>query len=145
MLFRSLAKYLADQNPEAFAASPLARECGSASNVSAEALACHFRSGDDWASQVIDGSARALGCTLALIHLCCAVEDFFVTGGFATALGADFGLRVGHHAAHSAWPTDIDWSRAVHILDPNVDYGLTGAALIPLFAAPGSTMAASCG
>jgi glucokinase len=131
-----LAHHYAAQNPRGFAGSSLASAVDAAAQVDSQLLVAGFRGGDAWTVGVIDAAAAAIGSALALVHLATGIERFFVTGGFACALGHEFGQRIGHHAAAMAWDSGTDWSCAVEVMPPDTECGLLGAGQMPNLVAP---------
>lgn len=131
-----LARYRAKTNPAAFAGSGPAAESGDPERLDSRLVVRHFHEGDPWTVALVGEAADALACAFAAVHLAAATETFFITGGFGTALGPDFGTLIAEAARRRSWDTGIDWAKAVHVAAPDVEWGLVGAACYALSTAP---------
>jgi glucokinase len=121
------AQHKARLEPGAFRASSLSSCVPRLEEITNEALVRQFHAADAWTVSIVRDVSRAIGGTLALIHLSSGVERFFITGGFAAALGPGFASLIAGEAAAAMWCTGLDWSEAIEVADSKTEWGLLGA------------------
>jgi predicted NBD/HSP70 family sugar kinase len=127
-----LARWTAEQNPEAFAQSSLASLGASA--LTAPAITAAFNAGDRWAADLMLTSAQALGAGIAACALAAGLERFFLTGGFAVGAGEAYRALVAQAAGEHAWSFGVDWQSAITLAAPDEEPGLIGAGFYALAA-----------
>lgn len=121
-----LVRQMAREDRAGFAGSALYRHCAAADAVDTRAIAACYRANDAWTVAAMAVPVAALGAGFAMVHLASGIEHFFVTGGFAMALGDGFAQRVAAAALAASWKSGMDWNKAVHIAPGGAQWGVTG-------------------
>lgn len=121
----NLLQYMAKSDPTAFARSALSELC-TAGLMTTSHVVDAFHRNDPWTADALAHSARALGSALALVHLSTATDEFFIMGGFATALGPKWGSLLAQAAADASWDSGLNWNDAITIAEPGIEYGVSG-------------------
>ena len=121
-----LLQHLAETDRPAFAASHAGKQVSSPNQLSTEIIVEQFHARDQWTINALRTPAKALASTFACLHLATGIEQFFVTGGFASALGPDYMKLIANSAVDACWETGIDWEAAVQLADPAIEWGLAG-------------------
>jgi predicted NBD/HSP70 family sugar kinase len=126
-----VAKLWARRCPEDFRGSALAGLAAEASEqVWSEQLVAGFHGGDAYARTVVEAAAQPLAAALAHVHLALGIEQFFVTGGFARALGEEYRRMLVSSLRESAWDVGQDWDSMVVVSDAQCEDGLLGACYL---------------
>jgi predicted NBD/HSP70 family sugar kinase len=126
-----VAKHWARRCPEDFRDSALAGLAMEASEqVWSEHLVAAFNGGDAYARRVVEAAAQPLAAALAHVHLALGIEQFFVTGGFAHALGEEYRRMLVSLLRESAWDVGQDWDSMVVVSDAQCEDGLMGACYL---------------
>jgi predicted NBD/HSP70 family sugar kinase len=126
-----LAKLWAQRRPQDFCDSALAGlRPDLAEQLWSEQLVAAFRRSDKLAREVVETAAQPLAAALAHIHLGCGLERFFVTGGFASALGEEYRRMLVRMLRECAWELGQDWDSMVVVSDAQREHGLLGACYV---------------
>lgn len=111
--------------PHELTGSMLADRCGA--ELRTEDLAAAFRADDALARRIVAATAAPLAHALAGIHLAIGIERFFLTGGFAKALGEGYRLILTEAMRALVWDVGQDWERMIEIGADTAEEGLLGA------------------
>jgi C7-cyclitol 7-kinase len=126
-----LAKLWAQRRPEDFRDSALADlRADSADQVWSEQLVAAFRCSDKLARAIVAGAAQPLAAALAHLHLGCGLERFFITGGFASALGEQYRRMLVRLLRQCTWELGQDWDSLVVLSEAQREHGLLGACYL---------------
>jgi glucokinase len=106
------------------------------------AVARAFRSGDRLAYRIVEAAAFPLAHALGSIHLGIGIEQFFVLGGFARALGPRYRDLLAQLATHATWDVGQRWGEMIHIGEGGAEEGLMGACHLAATMARDSSRAA---
>jgi C7-cyclitol 7-kinase len=126
-----LAKLWAQRRPEDFCDSAMAclrPDC--ADRHWSEQLVAAFRCSDPLARAIVETAAQPLAAALAHIHLGCGLVRFFVTGGFASALGEEYRRTLVRMLRECAWELGQDWDSMVVLSEAQREHGLIGACYL---------------
>jgi len=93
-------------------------------------LAEAFHSGDEFAARTIEVTCYPLAAAISTMHLAIGLESFFMVGGFAKALGADYLRTLIRIADEMTWDLGQDWSKMISIGETDVEEALLGAAYL---------------
>jgi hypothetical protein len=85
-----------------------------------------FCASDPWTLNALRSSASSLAAAFSCLHIATGIEQFFITGGFAGAMGGGYATLIAQLAAEASWDTGIDWMDAIQIADPSTEWGLEG-------------------
>jgi predicted NBD/HSP70 family sugar kinase len=119
-------RQVARDDPAGFASSALHARCATPDDIDTRTIVACYRTEDPWVVDAMAVPTAALGACFAMVHLASGVEHFFVTGGFAVALGDRFGQRISQEAAAASWSDGTDWGNAIHIAPDRTHWGLAG-------------------
>jgi predicted NBD/HSP70 family sugar kinase len=126
-----LAKLWARRRPEDFCGTALAGlRPDSAERLWSEQLVAAFRRSDKLAREIVETAAQPLAAALAHIHLGCGLERFFVTGGFASALGEEYRRLLVRMLRECTWELGQDWDSMVVLSEAQHEHGLLGACYL---------------
>jgi glucokinase len=126
-----LAKLWARRRPEDFCDSALAGlQPDFAERLWSEQLVAAFRRSDKLAREIVETAAQPLAAALAHIHLGCGVVRFFVTGGFASALGEEYRRMLVRMLRECTWELGQDWDSMVVLSEAQREHGLLGACYL---------------
>jgi C7-cyclitol 7-kinase len=101
-----------------------------------EQVASAFREADALARAVVEAASQPLAAALAHVHLAIGIERFFVTGGFAAALGDEYVRMLVRLLRESAWDVGQDWDSMIAVSDAQCEDGLLGACYLAAAEAP---------
>jgi predicted NBD/HSP70 family sugar kinase len=126
-----LAKLWAQRRPEDFCDSALAcLSPDSADWVWSVHLVAAFRRSDKLATAIVEAAAQPLAAALAHIHLGCGLQRFFITGGFASALGEQYRRMLVRLLRECAWDLGQDWDSMIVLSEAQREPGLLGACYL---------------
>jgi len=126
-----LAKLWAQRRPQDFCDSAMAGlRADFADRLWSEQLVAAFRSSDKLARAIVETAAQPLAAALAHIHLGCGLERFFVTGGFASALGEEYRRMLVRMLRECTWELGQDWDSMVVLSEARREHGLLGACYL---------------
>jgi glucokinase len=126
-----LAKLWARRRPEDFCGSALAGlRPDLAERLWSEQLVAAFRRSDKLAREIVETAAQPLAAALAYLHLGCGLERFFVTGGFASALGEEYRRMLVRMLRECTWELGQDWDSMVVLSEEQREHGLLGACYL---------------
>jgi predicted NBD/HSP70 family sugar kinase len=126
-----LAKLWAQRRPEDFCGSALAGlRPDFAERLWSEQLVAAFRRSDKLAREIVETAAQPLAAALAHLHLGCGLERFFVTGGFASALGEEYRRMLVCMLRECTWELGQDWDSMVVLSEAQREHGLLGACYL---------------
>jgi glucokinase len=126
-----LAKLWAQRRPEDLCDSAMAcLRPDSADWLWSEQLVAAFRRSDRLACEIVETAAQPLAAALAHIHLGCGLVRFFVTGGFASALGEEYRRLLVRMLRECAWELGQDWDSMVVLSEAQHEHGLLGACYL---------------
>jgi predicted NBD/HSP70 family sugar kinase len=93
-------------------------------------LVSAFRAHDAFARTLIETISHPLAAAMAHLHLGLGLVRFFVTGGFAAALGSDYRDLLTRQMAQLSWQLGQPWDRMVTLSEMAQEDGLIGAAYL---------------
>ncbi len=126
-----IARLWARRRPEDFRASALADVAPDAPDQAwSEQVAAAFRQADALARAIVEAATQPLAAALAHVHLAIGIERFFVTGGFAAALGDEYRRLLVRLLRESAWDVGQDWDSMIAVSDAQCEEGLLGACYL---------------
>lgn len=126
-----LAKLWAQRRPADFCDSAMASlKPDSADRLWSEQLVAAFRGSDELARAIVEAAAQPLAAALAHIHLGCGLVRFFVTGGFASALGEEYRRMLVRMLRECTWELGQDWDSMVVVSEAQREHGLLGACYL---------------
>jgi predicted NBD/HSP70 family sugar kinase len=126
-----LAKLWAQRRPGDFRDSAMAcLRPDSADWLWSEQLVAAFRRSDKLACAIVEAAAQPLAAALAHIHLGCGLVRFFVTGGFASALGEEYRSMLVRMLRECTWELGQDWDSMVVLSEAQREHGLLGACYL---------------
>ena len=126
-----LAKLWAQRRPEDFCNSAIADlRPDSADRLWSEQLVAAFLRSDKLALEIVETAAQPLATALAHIHLGCGLVRFFVTGGFASALGEEYRRMLVRMLRECTWELGQDWDSMVVLSEAQREHGLLGACYL---------------
>jgi glucokinase len=128
-----LARLWAQRRPEHFCDSAMAcLRPDSADRLWSEQLVAAFHRSDKLAREIVETAAQPLAAALAHIHLGCGLARFFVTGGFASALGEEYRCMLVSMLRECTWELGQDWDSMLVLSDAQREHGLLGACYLAL-------------
>ena len=95
-----------------------------------ELLVAAFRRSEKLARAIVETAAQPLATALAHLHLGCGLERFFVTGGFASALGEEYRRMLVRMLRECTWELGQDWDSMVVLSEAHREHGLLGACYL---------------
>ena len=95
--------------------------------MTSRALVAGFKSGDGWATKIIEQTAAPLARILAGIHLSIGIQRFVIYGGFGLALGEKYRQMLSRFATESCWQSEQDFESLIELGFPDDHSGLIGA------------------
>jgi C7-cyclitol 7-kinase len=123
-----LARLWARRLPGDFRGSGLAAlSAETPDQVWSEQLVRSFHRSDALARAIVAAGAQPLAAALAHIHLAIGLERFFITGGFASALGEEYRRMLVQMLRECAWDVGQDWDSMVVVSEAQCEEGLLGA------------------
>jgi len=126
-----LARLWARRCPDDFRGSGLAALSAEATDrMWSEQLVLSFHRSDALARAIVAAAAQPLAAALAHIHLAIGLERFFITGGFASALGEEYRRMLVHMLRECAWDVGQDWDSMVVVSEAQCEDGLLGACYL---------------
>lgn len=126
-----LARLWAQRRPEDFRDSAMAcLRPDSADWVWSEHLVAAFHRSDKLATAIVQTAAQPLAAALAHIHLGCGLLSFFVTGGFASALGEEYRRILVRLLRECTWDLGQDWDSMIVLSEAQREHGLLGACYL---------------
>jgi glucokinase len=99
------------------AADSVLREVGPTADdeVWSRVLAQGFRANDRFARNVVEAAAYPLAHVLSALHLGLGLEQFFVVGGFARALGPQYRELLSRLAGEASWHVGQSWNEMIEV------------------------------
>jgi predicted NBD/HSP70 family sugar kinase len=126
-----LARLWARRCPGDFRGSGLAALSAEASDqMWSEQLVRSFHRSDVLARAIVAAGAQPLAAALAHVHLAIGLERFFITGGFASALGEEYRRMLVQMLRECAWDVGQDWDSMVLVSEAQCEDGLLGACYL---------------
>src|SRR4030095_4258537 len=126
-----LAKLWAPRRPQGFCDSAMAGLRGDfADRLWRQPLLVAFRSSAKLARASVETAAQPLAAALAHIHLGCGLVRFFVTGGFASALGEEYRRMLVPMLRDCTWELGQDWCSMLVLSEAQREHGLLGACYL---------------
>lgn len=119
---------IAQVDPKAFLDSIVSEAVGgNPKAMTSRALVAGFKSGDGWATKIIEQTAAPLARILAGIHLSIGIQRFVIYGGFGLALGEKYRQMLSRFATESCWQSEQDFESLIELGFPDDHSGLIGA------------------
>ena len=126
-----LAQLWARRCPEDFRGSGLERlSAETPDQMWSEQLVASFHRSDALARAIVEAAAQPLAAALAHVHLAIGLERFFITGGFARALGEEYRRMLVRMLRECAWDVGQDWDSMVVVSEAQCEEGLLGACYL---------------
>jgi predicted NBD/HSP70 family sugar kinase len=126
-----LAQLWAQRCPEDFRRSGLAAlSAQTPDQLWSDQLVASFHRADVLAHEIVEAAAQPLAAALAHVHLAIGLERFFITGGFAGALGEGYRRLLVRLLRECAWNVGQDWDSMVVLSEPQCEDGLRGACYL---------------
>jgi C7-cyclitol 7-kinase len=126
-----LARLWARRCPEDFRSSGLAALSASTPDqIYSEQLVASFHRSDVLAHAIVEAAAQPLAAAIAHVHLAIGLDRFFITGGFASALGEEYRRMMVRMLGECAWDVGQDWDSMVVVSEAQCEDGLLGACYL---------------
>jgi C7-cyclitol 7-kinase len=126
-----LARHWARRSSEDFRGSGLATLSAEMTDqMWSEQLVLSFHRSDVLARAIVEAAAQPLAAALAHVHLAIGLERFFITGGFASALGEEYRRMLVRMLRECAWDVGQDWDSMVVVSGAQCEDGLLGACYL---------------
>jgi C7-cyclitol 7-kinase len=126
-----LAKLWSRRCPEDFRGSMLAGLCVQTPDQTwSERLVSSFHGADVLARAIVEAAAQPLAAAMAHVHLAIGIERFFITGGFAAALGEEYRRMLVRMLRECSWDVGQDWDSMIVISEAQREEGLLGACYL---------------
>jgi len=99
------------------AADSVLREVGPTADdeIWSRVLVQGFRANDRFARSVVEAAAYPLAHALSALHLGLGLEQFFVVGGFARALGPQYRELLSRLAGEASWYVGQSWNEMIEV------------------------------
>lgn len=123
-----LARTWENRRPEDFRSTALANmHARDSDQVWSEQLVAAFRESDALAHAIVEAAARPLALAIAHLHLGCGLSRFFITGGFASALGESYQRMLIRMLKETVWDVGQDFDSMILVSADESEDGLSGA------------------